>query len=305
MENIDYDPNARLLPPKDLESGTTKTMRAFSLIEANGPRESFLSRSRLQSRQNYRHYTQSIYNELSRARDFNAEQEEKVSDSFVLHSFDEIDGVKLIRDLEIRNKELEGKFYLEEIGSRSREAFKGFNWTLASNNSFYFHAKPTSKSSTNKTKNNKQEPNFVYSIKTEVESRIADIYWEDNGENRKIGNLVKQETNDFGDMTLSDMNDSQVYKIVEDPKPTSVNLNFIVLDLVGNKVGAGEIVCEENNRLSCRLIFPEETHTKEKILVLTGFIFKMMYMGIGSTGKAFQEESLSSDSCFFWFLRSK
>lgn len=297
MDAVDSDHNAKLLPTHENDMNQPKGMRAFSIMDnPNGP-----ARNRLQSRQNYRHYTQSIYSEISKAKEVTGDQEDELK-SAAFEKLGKIDSVKLVRTLKIVGRELECRYFLEDLVNNSRGAFQDFGWTLASNNCFYFSCKSDLIASINKSKIPNSDANFTYFLTEDsTNSKNVDIYIIAEGNNEKLGSVSKQEFEGQGEIKISDANGSLTYKIVEDNRPSSDVLGSVVLDLMGNTVGSGDLIIEGDDRLSCKVDFPEDTGAKQKILILTSFIFKMMFMGLSANNVQDQ----ATDSCFFCLFKTK
>jgi len=299
MEALEPDTNTKLLPSHENDLTEPTKMRAFSIMDGN---QGGQSRSRLQSRQNYRHYTQSIYSEISKAKEMAVDQEDGV-ESMAFAKLKEIDSMRIVRSLKIVGRELECRYYLEDLEDNSRGFFQDFGWTLASNNAFYFSCKSDLITSINKSKIPNGDANFTYYLKEDSEkTKSADIYIIVEGNSEKLGSVVKQEFEGQGETKISDANGSLIYKIVEDNRPSSDVLGFILLNLMGNSVGSGDIICEGDDRLTCKINFPDGTGAKQKILILTSFIFKMMLLGLGIP---LQDDVLSTDSCFFCLFKTK
>lgn len=308
MDSLTSDSHLQFISPPDIESHG-RSSRVFSSAENN--RESVVSRSRLLSRMSYHHYTQSIYSELSRARDMPYGQEELKVENASIPALDKIDSVKMIRNLKKgTNNDLEVLVYLEDAVSNSREYFKSFSWKFASGNALFFSYEPNNEKTIVHHKPATTDSNFLYMLKEDTpDINSLDVYFESKNDEEKLGNVGRYGGQDAEDVVVTDTNGALLYKIVEDLKPNCDDFSCIVLDLLGNKVGSGEINFLEAANLSCQVNFPQETTSKQKVLILTAFLFKVIQLGIGvnwnSANKTIANSIMASDNCLLCFLKGK
>ena len=313
MDSINKDPRAYLLSSPDIEAGPYKG-RAFTHTESvtRMTGDSLLPRNRQFSRASFAHYTQSVYSELNRTREIAQQQSILDPDAIHIPAFEPISNINLVRMIKKRSDvDIDALFYLEDASESGSGAFKGIRWTMTSNNSLLFTTTADEETKKNPMSIYNTGANFVYSFsENEAETNSVELLLQKVQGSEKIGSVVKYSETTQEDMTVSDENDSILYKVVEDVRASTVEsmIHYVILDLGGNSVGSAEVVFVDDERLVCRIVYPEGIVSQQKVLILTAFLMKATKLGVkpwAHPGPTQDVEAINTASCFFCLIGGK
>ena len=271
MELSSRDSHFHFIPQND----NTTLSKPRGLTQPSSPkRDSIISRSRLNSRVTYRHYTQSVYTELHRAQSHSSDDAK--NDNILIPSLEEVEEIKIMKQIErINNDGIQVLFTLRDVFN-SREPFELLTWKQGFDNAFCFSSEDQKNSRAH------TQANFVYTVKDQTQDFIStDIYYEDKGVQEKLGSVRRYGEQDAEDIIVSDKNGSGLYKIAEDIKPMSGIISCLMLDLQGNKMSSAEIDFSEDDQVAnCKVTFPPDSNAKQKLMLLAALVFKMVQLDV-------------------------
>lgn len=272
MELSSKDTRFQFISQADDNSPPSKP-RGFT-VPSSPKRESNISRSRLNSRVTYRHYTTSVYSELHRAQ--SQTSDDAKHDNISIPPLEAVEEIKITKQIKrINNNEIQVLFTLRD-SFNSREAFETLTWRQDSDNAFCFSSEDQ------ESFRDHTQANFAHIVKENAKDfTSADIYYENKRVKENLGSVRRYAEQDAEDIIVSDKNGNGLYKLAEDTKPTSGIISCLMMDLQGNKMSSAEIDFHEDDQVTnCRATFPPDTNSKQKLMILAALVFKMVQLDV-------------------------